>query len=192
MALAQVDPSLVTVGQPTEGGYLYAYIGTPETLPTDAVTALPSGFESVGYITENGLTDSASITSNKFGEWGGKNVLSFNSKIEGTMKVELEEINRPICAKLRYGSKNVETNTDGSVKSIKETAAPNEEVCFVAEEIESNGMKRRTVFPRVKVESVDDIAHQLGSLMVYGLTFTKLVCNDGYSVGVYRGEVTTA
>lgn len=192
MALENLDTSLITVGQPSQGGYLYAYIGTPESLPTDAVSALPSGFESVGYITENGINDTASITSNKFGEWGGTNVLSFNSKIEGTMKVELEEINRPVCAKLRYGSNNVTVDTDGTVKSVKETTAPNEEVCFVAEEIESNGMKRRIIFPRVKVESVDDIAHQLGSLMVYGLTFTKLVGADGYSVMVHRGKVATA
>lgn len=190
----KVDASLVTVGQPTEGGCAYICFGEAAKLPTDATTDISTltDFESLGYISENGITESMSLTVNKHGEWGGKTILTTISKQEGAVKAEFEEINRGTVAKIRYGKDNVTVGTDGSVKSIKEGALPYQEYALVLDELECNGSLRRTVYPRIAIESFDDIAHQKGSLMVYGMTFTKLFDNEGNSAYVYRGTVSTS
>ena len=47
-----------------------------------------------------------------------------------------------------------------------------------------------TVFPRAKIESVDDQAHQKGSLLVYGMTFTALVDENNHPYYIYRAKPT--
>ena len=105
MALNDIDTSLITVGQPTEGGCAFACIGEPTALPTDATTKMGTlaDFESCGTISENGFTLSKSVTTNKFKDWGGKVVLTAFSDEENTFKIEFTEINRPVVQERRCG-----------------------------------------------------------------------------------------
>lgn len=192
MALQSIDTSLITVGQPTDGGCVYVCVGEPSSLPTDATTAMSAltDFESAGTISENGFTASKSVTINKFKDWGGNVVLAQPSDEEHTFKLEFCEINRPVVAKLKYGSANVEAGTDGSVSHAKAVAGAGEKVSIVIDELESNGFKRRTVVPCATVESFDDETHQKGSLLVYGMTFTAML-KDGALYHVYRAKPST-
>lgn len=193
MALSDIDTSLVTVGQPTEGGCAFVCIGEPSTLPTDASTKMSTlgDFESCGTISENGFTVSKSVTTNKFKDWGGNVVLTAVSEEENTFKIEFAEINRPVVAKLKYGSANVTTGEDDSVEHIKAVAGTNEKVALVIDELESNGYLRRTVVPSATIDSFDDETHQKGSLLVYGMTFTALL-KDGAAYHIYRAKPATA
>lgn len=192
MTLEDIDTSLITVGQPTDGGCAYVCIGTPSSLPTSASTKMSTltDFESCGTISENGFTFSKSVTTNKFKDWGGNIVLTAVSEEENTFKVEFTEINRPIVAKLKYGASNVEAATDGSVSHIKAAADTGQKVALVIDELESNGYLRRTVVPCASIDSFDDETHQKGSLLVYGMTFTAMV-KDGVSFHIYRAKPTT-
>lgn len=194
MALNDIDTSLITVGQPTEGGCAFACIGDPSALPTDATTKMSTlkDFESCGTISENGFTLSKSVTSNKFKDWGGKVVLTAFSEEENTFKIEFTEINRPVVAKMKHGSKNVDAGTDGSVSHIKAVAGPGDKIALVIDELESNGYLRRTVVPRAMVDSFDDEAHKNGSLLVYGMTFTALAGDDGAAYHIYRAKPAQA
>ena len=51
---------------------------------------------------------------------------------------------------------------------------------------------RRTVVPRAMVDSFDDEAHQKGSLLVYGMTFTALAGDDGAAYHIYRAKPAQA
>lgn len=192
--LEDIDTSLITVGQPTEGGCVYVCIGTPASLPTDATTKMSTltDFESCGLISENGFTLAKSVTKSKHKEWGGKNVLTSTTEKEITFKLEFLEISRPVVAKLKHGSKNVTVGDDGSVSHVKEVGIEaDEKVALVIDELESNGYLRRTVIPCATVDSFDDEAHTKGSLLTYGMTFTVLV-KDNTNYDEYRAKPATA
>ena len=145
-------------------------------------------WESLGDLSENGFTEGRSVTSNKLKGWRGSVVLSVISEEENTFKAEFIEVNRPSVAKLRYGSSNVTAGTDGSVSKIAVKTGVNAKAPLVFDEIESNGFLRRTVVKSASVDSFDDVPHQKGSLLVYGMTFTALDTGDGEPVVIYRAK----
>lgn len=191
-SLEPIDNNLVTVGQPATGGCVFISFDTSVTMPSDASSAISTfkDFESLGDVSENGFTEANSRTKNKFKDWNGDVVLTSISDEENTYKIEFIEINRPTVAKLRYGVDNVEAGTDGSVSHIKGVLGTDQQVSLVIEELESNGYKRRTIIPVATIDSFDDVAHQKGSLLVYGMTFTAIK-GAGNIFDIYRAAPTT-
>lgn len=188
------DNSLVTTGNPFEGGCCWTSFAETPTLPTDAATKMSTltAFESVGDLSENGFTEGKSVTNNEFEGWRGSTVLTQISKEKQTYKVAFIEVNRPTAAKLRYGSANVEVNDEGSVSHIKHAIGVNETVPLVFDELDSAGYLRRTVVKAAKVESFDEVPHQKGSLMTYGMTFTALDTGNGLPVETFRAKPASA
>ena len=76
-----IDAKKVLVGAPdqssTTGAVLYAAVGT--TLPTDATTA-PYGFTSGGYVSEDGLTLSASFNTTDIKDWSKGTIRTLDRK----------------------------------------------------------------------------------------------------------------
>ncbi|MCD8211910.1 MAG: hypothetical protein LUC17_02665 [Oscillospiraceae bacterium] len=180
MAIEDLDASLVTVGQPVEGGACFACFDTEPTFPTDATTAMSSidGWESAGELTEDGYTEGKSITSNDLKGWHGKTLLVTTEDTTNTFQCSFVEVDRGTAAKLRYGQSNVDVDSDGVVTKIEDKSINNDEVALVFDELESNNSLRRTIVKRARVTSMDDVPHQRGSLMVYGMTFTSLEPKD--------------
>lgn len=188
--LGALDATLVTVGQPVEGGAAFVSFEETPIFPTDAVTAMStlSDFSSIGELSENGFTEGISLTSTDFEGWHGNILLSVKGKEKRTYKLELLEVGRETVAKLRYGSKNV-TATDGVVTKIVTTNANDDEVALVFDELESNGYLRRTIIRRAKVTSMDDVPHQRGQLMAYGMEFTVLEpAGSASAIEIYRAK----
>lgn len=191
--LEPIDNNLTTVGQPTAGGCVYVAFKANPTLPSDATTKMDTlaDFVSLGDISENGFTEANARSKNKHKNWNGDVVRTSISDEENTYKLEFIEPNRPSVAKLRYGSGNVEAGTDGSVSHIKGVLGTDEQVALVIDELESGGFLRRTVIPCATIDSFDDVAHQKGSLLVYGMTFTA-VKGTGNIFDIYRAKPATA
>lgn len=186
-----INPNNVTTGGPVEGGCCYTNFSDNPTLPTDASESLVgvgSTWENVGELSDQGWTQSTSTSVNKFKGYHGSVLLTEVADEENTFKAEFLEITRATTDKLRYGESRVTVDQDGFVSAIDPTTVPGHIVPLVFDELLSNGIKQRTVFPRAKIDSIDDQAHQRGSLMVYGMTFTALVDSNGrpYYVRRYR------
>lgn len=195
MATKELDNSLVTVGQPVEGGCCYTSFKENAALPTDATTKMStlSDFESLGELSDQGYTEGQDVTVDEFEGWHGTTVLTCISKDKRTFQAEFIEPNRPAVAKLKYGEKNVEVDDDGEfVKNIKAKASVNKQVPLVFDELESNGCLRRTVIPKAVITNFDDVPHQKGSLLVYGMTFTAIDDNENGFFSIYRAKPVSA
>lgn len=172
-ALNEIDSSLVTTGTPVEGGCAWTSFAESATLPTSATQKMSElSFESLGELSDNGFTESRSVTTTDHKGWHGSALLTSIDSETNTVKAEFLEVSRPAAAKLRYGSDAVTTGEDGSVSVIAAKKYKGKAVPLVFDELESGGMLRRTVFKKAVVTSFDDIPHQRGSLLVYGMTFT--------------------
>lgn len=186
-----INTDNVTTGGPVEGACCYTDFSANPTLPTSATDSLVgtgSTFENVGELSDQGWTISTSTTVNKFKGYHGLTLLSEIADEEVTVKVELAEVCRPTVAKLRYGEANV-TVVAGMVTAITPTIMPGQIVPLVFDTLFSNGIVERTVFPRAKIESIDDEARQKGALRVHGMTFTALVDDNGHPYYVYRARL---
>lgn len=185
----------VTTGGPVEGGCAYVSFEEEPTLPTTAsenLTGSDSDWDNLGELSDQGWSQSTSTSVNKFKGYHGKTLLSEVSDEENTFKVEFLEITRATTTKLRYGQNNVTTDSDGFVTGIDPTNIPDMVVPIVFDELLSNGVRQRTVFPRAKIDSIDDQGHQKGSLLVYGMTFTALVDESGRPYYVRRAKPASA
>ncbi|MCI6547586.1 MAG: hypothetical protein MR415_02940 [Coriobacteriaceae bacterium] len=177
--LDNINPGNVTTGSPVDGAA--CFVNFDLTTDVSAITAANyletfkasgSKWKNLGELSENGYTESTSTTSNKFKGWHGTPLLNKVSDEEDTFKTEFVEVDRDTVAQLRYGEANVTTDEDGSIKSITPTRVPTRSVIMAFAELLDNGRLRLTIFPRASIGSIDDVAHQQGSLLIYGMTFS--------------------
>jgi len=176
--MTNIDTSNVTTGAPVEGACCYTSFAASPTLPTTASESLAS-FDSVGEISDGGYTKSVSVTTNKFKGWHGSTILTQVENEENTFKVAFAEVDGGVANKIRYGSDKVEVDASGKVTAIDPTVVPSATIPLIFDELLANGRKRRTVFPRATIESIDDEAHAKGSLLLYGMTFSANVDDNG-------------
>lgn len=190
-----INPSNVTTGDPVDGGCGYANFEASPQLPQAAstdITTSGSKWENLGEFSENGYTKSVSATNNSFRGWHGSVLLTKLSDEENTFKIEFIEVTRLTVLKLRYGADNVTSDSDGTPKAIAPTTIPSTKVAILVDELLSNGMKMRTVFPAAQINSIDDEQHTRGNLMLYGITFTATADASGHPYYIYYAKPGTA
>ena len=191
--MPDIDTTKVTVGAPVEGGCCWTTFAEEFELPEAAATAISSltGWESCGELSDNGYTEKKSITSTDFKGWHGSTVLSVIDEEKNQYHAEFIEVNRGTAAKIRYGAGNVQTDEDGNVTQISGKTGQIKAIPLVFDELESNGWLRRTVVKKAMVSSFDDVPHQRGSLMVYGMDFTAIEV-EGSAFETYRAKPVSA
>lgn len=169
----------VTAAKPAIGGSIYwAPIGT--TLPTDSSTALAAAFKHLGYISEDGVTNSFSPESDVIKAWGGDTVLPLFTGREDTFQFTLLEALLDEVRKLVFGDSNV-TGTLAAGLVTKASASDLGDHAFVFEMILRNGVKNRIVIPIAKVTEVGDIVYSDSDAVGYEITLTASADSTGYT-----------
>ena len=147
-------------------------------LPQDAKTELNEAFKTLGYISEDGLTNENSPESEEVKAWGGQTVLSSQTDKKDTFKFKLiEGLNIDVLKEV-YGEANV-TGTLADGITVKVNASELPEHILVIDMILKNGSVKRIVIPRGKVSEIGEIGYKDGEPVGYELTITALPDDQG-------------
>lgn len=167
----------VTAAKPNIGGAVSsAALGT--TLPSNAKDVLNAAFKTLGFISEDGLTNENSPESGEVKAWGGQTVLSSQTDKKDTFKFKLiEGLNIDVLKEV-YGEANV-TGTLSTGITVKANASELPEHILVIDMILKNGSMKRIVIPRGKVSEIGEIGYKDGEPVGYELTITALPDNEG-------------
>lgn len=176
--VAKQSSANVTFSKPgasvNKSGYIWvAPLGT--TIPTDATTELGEAFVGLGYLSEDGLTEPASLTAgDDIVAAGGDTVAqadpTFSKTWTGTC---IEALNEDLL-RVAYGSTNVKvdhptTTKDGTI-IVKEQAGDLEHHVIVIDEILKGGRKRRNVMADATFLITGDISHVHTALVNFEFT----------------------
>lgn len=164
------DVANVTAGKPKIGGAIYrAPIGT--ALPTDAKSALDTAFKGMGYLSEDGLTNSNSPDTDSVKAWGGDTVLTVQKGKDDTFEGTFIETMNVEVLKMVYGDKNV-TGTLSAGITVKANADEAESYSYVIDMILKGNVLKRIVLPSAKVSEVGDITYSDSDAVGYDTTLS--------------------
>lgn len=162
----------VTAGKPRTGGAVFsAPVGT--ALPAAADSELDAAFAGMGYISEDGLTNSNSPESDSIRAWGGDTVLNIQTAKEDTFGFTMIEALNVNVLKAVYGSGNVTGTLEDGI-TVTANSAEQEERSWVVDEVLRNGVLSRTVIPRAKITELGEISHTDSEAMGYEVTLGAL------------------
>lgn len=167
----------VSAGKPKVGGAVYrAPKGT--ALPTDASSELAAAYKALGYISDDGLTNSNAPESDDIKAWGGDTVLSVQTDKPDTFGMKFIESLNVEVLKTIYGDDNVSVDADGSI-TIKATSTEMDEAIYVIDMIMRGGALKRIVIPIGKISDLGDIEYKDDDAVGYDTTITAMPDADG-------------
>lgn len=179
--MADNNSENVSVGKGKTSGYAYV-ADSSVAVPTDATTALPAGFSALGYISEDGITNSFDSDTEEFKDMNGDVVLATTTSRTETFAFTLIETKKESLAEA-FGDDNVEVAKDGTLV-VKSNNISRKAKCYVFELVLNNDRIERVVVPLGKVTEVGDITISSGELVGYEITVTA--ANDASGNASYR------
>lgn len=167
----------VSVGKPGARGAIYrAPLGS--TAPTDADTALDAAFVMLGFVSEDGLTNTNSPDSDTIKSWGGDTVLTLQTEKSDTFQFTLiESINRDVLSAV-YGTANVTGSLSAGI-TINANSDEAEEAMWVVETVLRGGVLKRIYIPDGQINEIGDIVYKDDEAIGYELTINAMPDSSG-------------
>ena len=173
----------VTAGKPnTSGAVFTAPAGT--ALPTSASAALNSAFKDMGFVSEDGVTKSTSISTTTIKEWGGAPVLVTQDEKIVSVKLKLIEYKRKDVHSFVHGSANVTEPSTGAITVKINAEDPGEQAIVIDMTLRGN-IDYRMVIPRGKITAIGDTVYKSNEAVAYDITITTMLDDAGYAVYEY-------
>lgn len=162
----------VVAGKPlATGGVWSAPLGT--ALPTDETTALNVAFKSLGYVGEDGLTETQDRSTNKVRAWGGDTVKVVQTEFSLTYSFTLiESVNGDVLKEIA-GAANVTstaaTSGSGAKHAVKITAdqLPHRSYVF---EVKDGDARIRIVVPDGQITEIGEVVYSDEGVVGYPVT----------------------
>lgn len=169
--------SNVTAGKPKITGAIFrAPVGTE--VPTDAKTELNQAFKCLGYVSEDGVTNSNSPESENTKAWGGDVVLSTQTEKPDNFKFKLIEAKNVDVLKMIYGDSHVTGDLDTGI-AIDVTAEDPGPAAYVIDMVLKEGDLKRMVIPSASISEMDDIVYNDSEPVGYDVTLTATADDTG-------------
>lgn len=162
----------VTAGKPLVNGAVFrAPLGT--ALPTSATEALNSAFVNVGYISDAGVVNSNSPSSNNIKAWGGDVVLTTLEEKPDTFQFTMIEAKNVEVMKAVYGDENVSGNLATGIH-VAANSAQQPNCSWVIDQRLRDGTYKRIVLPDAGISAVGDITYADSAAVGYQTTLSCL------------------
>lgn len=182
MTEAMLDASTVGVAKGRPGGYAAVFpLGTP--LPTlkdvsktlEELVAEVPGADSLGYISEHGVTIPTDSSAEDRRDWGGNVIKSELTEFATSVSVTFLE-SRDSVLKTVYGDDNV--STEAGVRETRVNQRFTGGHAFLFEHVIGDAMVRRTVVENGSIAERDDLAMNSSDLLGYAPTI-KCIAVEG-------------
>lgn len=167
------DVNNVTAAKPAKAGSVYrAPLGTQ--IPVSTSEQLNAAFKCLGYISEDGVTNSNSPSSDKVKAWGGDTVLNFFDEKPDTWKFKMIEAMNLEVLKTVYGDKNVTGTSLTEGLKVDATSEEYEYCIWVIDMILKGNVAKRIVIYNASVTEVAEIVYKDNESVGYELTISAL------------------
>lgn len=165
--MAQISTNVSAAKPAVAGAISVGALGS--TLPTDATTALAEAFASLGYVSEDGLTNTASPETDDVKAWGGDTVLTLITSKDDTFGFTLIEVLNVDVLKTVFGADNV-TGTLATGISISVNSTAHDNLCYVIDMVLRGGVLKRIVIPNASISQVGEISYKDNEAIGYAIT----------------------
>ena len=177
----------VSVGKPKIGGAVhFAPVGS--TLPTTASETLDAAFSDLGYVSEDGVTNSNSPTSSEIKAWGGDTVLTPSTGKPDNFKLKLLGVLDPNVLKAVYGSDNV-SGALATGLTVRANSAEVPPLAWVIDMIlsdEEDTVAKRIVIPNGKITAIGDVVYKDNEAVGYEATITALPGDEDFGYDTHK------
>lgn len=170
-----------------DGGIYFAPAGT--TAPTNATTTLAAAFKNLGYISEDGVTNSLSKETANIKEWGGDVVDTVLNGQTDTFSFKFIESLNVDTLKCIYGTNNVTESSGAITVTVNATEAPSG--VYVIDMIQNGNRMKRIVIPNGKITELGDVVYKADEAVGYDVTLTAHLDSSGNTHYEYIGAATT-
>lgn len=178
----------VTVGKPSAAGGIFSAPITAAA-PTDATAPLAEDFIGLGYVSEDGLTNTVEADTESVTAWGGDNVLTITTSRNETFTWSFIETNADVLKEV-YGQENV-TDEGGAISVLhKNTPLPRRSYAF--EILLSGDRVKRIYVPNAQITEIGDVVYVDGEAVAYEVTLSCYPDSQGVTVYEYIASTTAA
>lgn len=175
----------VSVGKPQAAGGIYSADVTA-TLPTDATSPL-TGFDSLGFVSDEGLTNAVEMDTESISAWGGETVLTVRTSRTETFSWTFIETNALVLAEV-YGQDNVTVGVGGALTVLHNNAElPARQ--YVFEILMTGGRVKRIVVPLGTITEIGEVVYSDGEPIGYAVTLSTAPDEDGNTVIEYIAAI---
>ena len=167
----------VSAGKPKIGGAIFrAPLGT--TLPTTADASLDAAFSCMGFVSEDGVTNSNGVNTSAVKSWGGDTVLTLQESRDDTFQFTLIESLNVDVLKAFHGDGNV----SGAISTgITVTANAHDlgTKIYVIDMIMRNNAMKRIVIPDAMISETGDVVYKDNDVVGYPITLSAQPDSSG-------------
>lgn len=162
----------VSTGAPLVAGAIYR-APVSATLPTSATATLDAAFKTLGYISEDGYTNSNTRDSETIKDWSGADIMTVQTgKTDEFSYTMLESLNEEVLKEV-YGDDNVtgSLETGFEIKANAKELSPH---AYVIDVLLNGGYIKRTVIPEGKISEISEITYKKDEAIGYEVTVTAM------------------